>query len=236
MSDIVRYVTRMDTSTPPTTETGFNGFPFLWKWGNPSIDPHPEFYPISMPLEEATNTSASIARLHKRVKKWKLTTDAAAADVGGGTHVLSSGTLTNSSFNPTRELENIQDPAGLHGDRSYSFTVLDNGISSNAGQLLIISTGSFYVDGTDYYPNLQLTISLTVTNIRFRDSTGSDPFITGTFDGIPVKVYYETVSGGNTFSMSQFDLVPVEFWPYAAADGSAIYDTTTGAVLQDPKN
>lgn len=56
-------------------------------------------------------------------------------------------------------------------------------------------------------------------------------------DGIPVDLYYTTETDScsiSNFAISDLSADPVEFWPYAAKDGSAIYDTSTGAQLQDP--
>lgn len=237
MADAVHFLCRVDPNMPPVTFSGCNGFNFLTKWGSPSGGPSPESYPIVVPLEEKTNATASIARWHKRVKKWKLTTNAFGTDGLGTTYALQNGVLLNGLNNPTRELQNIANPANAFSDRIYLPTELVNGSPVGVvGQLSVISGGSFYNNAGAYSPFLQLFIPLTAANIRFSNFTGTDPSMVGSIDGLPITVFWEPAGGAFTFTMSQFDLVPDEYWPYAAKDGSPIYNTTTGAVLQDPRN
>jgi hypothetical protein len=243
MADSVHYLCRVDPAVSPTTESGCTGFPFLFGYGSLGVA-----YPIAVPLEESTNTHASIARWFYRVRKWNISTDFSVTDSSTPTPnvwTLDNGDLLDpvSGSNPTTELDTILYAGALHSQRIYNFQFTENGGPLlEVGEIdivtpnLIPSIAPVIVSGSDHYPSLVMSIILdkiTITTIP----TGATTSISGSIDGLPLTIYLEDTSGGSdTYTFGSFDLTPSEFWPYAAADGSPIYDTTTGAVLQDPRN
>lgn len=244
MADAVHYLCATDSSMPPVTATGCTGWPFLLSYTSPTDD-----YPIIVPEEESTNTSASIARWFYRVKKWKISTDFTVTDSATPTpnvYSLTSGTLPNGFVNnPTRELDTIMAMStGNNQFREYGFPYTVNGTSfAQTGQIDIVSSlnagpsvAPIIVSGSDFYPYLFLDVTLDSINLSFNDPAATDS-VSGSIDGIPITIQIFDASGGlDTYSITQFDITPEEYWPYAAADGSPIYDTSSGAVLQNPQN
>lgn len=161
-----------------------------------------------------------------RVKNWAVSTDVAST-TGGVTINLASGTMDNNSlilFPSELYLARRRDTA-----RQYSKT-------SGPGGPMSFSYGGFIINASGaYYP--QFIISGTAGNIQIsQDPTGSSGSFTGSLNGSSVPIYV-TDNGADSYTASFLTIFPVEWWPHAArADGSPIWNSATGANLQDPTN
>lgn len=93
-------------------------------------------------------------------------------------------------------------------------------------------------------PNFEQAIVEFDTNQAVLEGNTGEPItgtINATVDGQTVPLYYwlstfHVGAGIPTASISSMDFSITEYWPYAALDASPIYDTATGAQLQDPTN
>lgn len=73
---------------------------------------------------------------------------------------------------------------------------------------------------------------------NFEPGGGFDGTAAFNIDGFPMTIWYSgPFPHTNTLTItSPLTQTITSFWPWAASDGSPIYDTTTGAQLQDPLN
>jgi hypothetical protein len=223
MSDRVPFGTNEDTATPANS-SGFNGFPFPYTPGGSGDD-----FPIAVPL-------ADCIEIYWRIKNWNISTDIIVTDSSPtppDTYPMQSGDMTPSASNATRELDLIfsidhqfQEPTGAW---SIPFGVIP----------------PINESGETFYPAIVLSASLggPFAVVSFNPSVVGFPFVaagsfTGSVKGLPITVYMFLNSSisGLSITGSFLDITPIEWWPYAAKDGSPIYDTSTGAQLQDPRN
>lgn len=238
MADRVRFLTRNDTVTPANS-SGANGFSFP-SYTGPGAEDELPFTIEALTLEEAI-------RWRWRVKNWEVTTDFQAGDLA-----LPSGDMTPTS---------IEREEDLIGITHNAFEVVGGGEESTAFVTLWLfgpppesypfSIGSVSRSGSDYRPFVQISGAIIPFGSEFSEdlSFHTDPAaidlfapvqgeITALIDGKEIPLYYSQnfIGEAPVFTITQLEFTPVEFWPYAAAGGSPIYNTTTGAQLQDPRN
>lgn len=166
-----------------------------------------------------------------RVKLWQVITDVEST-TSGVTTTLPSGTIPDDNFplfqselDLARQINKQKDYKQILGTSSIRFSI---GGGAGGGPGILNASGTYYP-----YFNLSGDAGISITT----DSTGSptDSF-TGTFNGSNVPIYIFD-PGVDSYTATQLDITPVEWWPYASrADGSPIWNTTTGAQLQDPTN
>lgn len=189
-----------------------------------------------------TTSQQKLIEYCRRVKLWSLSTDFTMTDSLGATFAMTNGTIPQIFGMPTREREmlvgsNLESVAQWSWATSYtndiaSFQLFQDG----AGGRLFRNAGNLYP-----YLNVVATIfnnTLAESVALVSLSSGGAFALNGTIDTIEFPLYV-TIDGTPqpTYTVSNFDLTPVEWWPYAAlSDGSPIYDTSTGAQLQDPRN
>lgn len=238
MSVRVIFGTHEDTGTPANS-SGFNGFTFPFNYVVPNVE-----FPLG-------TTYQNVKKWWSRVRGWTPTTDLQAS---AGPYLITfpstEQTLTDTDESTVRFLAvrdlifspDINTPASPPDETSGRTDLLFTRLADQQDAIRKDS-GLFY---------LQLKIS---GSFRIVDNTGGNGvdaawstdaadlpgaptgMITGTLDGVGVTVYYwSTVGGDGAFSITTLDFLPTLFWPYAAADASPIYNTTTGAQLQDPRN
>lgn len=214
------------------------------------------YYPAPFPL-------AQIDKLFHRVRQYSLSTDISAT-TPLGTVSFPGGDLTggpiNAAGNPmTTESEHAD--ASIAGP-AISMTQSAAGPGILSGNIAIsmffdpAGVGylpAIYFDGTDYFPAFFLLGIISASDpgsaesavIQFSSSPDEfsppDGFIIGTFDGINIPIYYlASATAGASFNITTLDITistnPDSYWAYAAKDTSAIYDTTDGHQLQDPRN
>lgn len=241
MADTVRFMTWNDTVTPANS-SGANGFPTPFIAGGGSFP-----YATAMTFDEAI-------KLFWRVKEWSLSTDGAVTASGITTTlpngVLTGGAVQDGGFVMTSEIQHVnqalsgpgvqctKDATSANGDSHASFGFFIDGVTNAP---VVHTTGGnfyppFFVGGvTRTASGEPIAADLAVTNDPGGTPKGS---ITATIDGIPFTLYYDYVlDPGASFTLTHFDLTPASYWPYAAlADGTPIYNTSTGAQLQAPTN
>lgn len=207
MADAVHFLTYDDQATPANA-SGCNGFSFPYDYTTPASDA----YPVTTSYRDAI-------KWYWRVKKWTLVSN---LTIDGD--LFTGGVATDSGV--TRELDLI-------------FPVSkDNTLASGDFGFNLHFYPSVNFDGSDYRPGLFVAGSY--VTITFNTAPSALPGIPdGSFtiniDGQSTLMHYTNPST-LTITCTQFDFTPSEFWPYAAVDSSPIYNTTTGAQLQDPRN
>lgn len=100
-----------------------------------------------------------------------------------------------------------------------------------------LDNGLVYFYTNKYYVPVTLNVGLfPPTFLGARWSTGAGgglaPVGTLTINGQDIRIFYQFISIPNV--QFNFTLSPKEFWPYKNSQGQPIYDTTTGAQLNDP--
>lgn len=214
MNDRVIFGSVNDTDTP-TASSGFNGFTGP-KSPTGTIGLHP-FSVAALPLTEAI-------RWFWRVQTWSLATDFEA----NGT-LLDNGVMAYAS---TREMDLL------------TVSRLDYAIGSGdaTASLLMFQAGTLYLqNATDYHPWITITGSVSngfdsAFSFTTDDSGGFDGSLTATIAGFAIPLYYTILTTPGPITATVFALTPASYWPYAALDGSPIYDSITGATLQNPTN
>lgn len=216
MADAVHFLTYDDEATPANASR-CNGFPAPFSIGTPAA-----IYPISVAFTK-------IIKWFWRVKNWRLTTD---LSVDGD--VISGGAVTCSIiFGAARELDLVQ-PQSLVFQAASGVFLFNFEFFGEAGP-----TPGITFSAPNYKPSIQFTGDADTRVTFATNPTGlgtPDGTIVMLIDGEACNLYYFILFGGTVVTCTNFSLDPVLFWPYAAADTTPIYNTTTGAQLQDPRN
>lgn len=220
MGDRVRFLTNTFTS-PPSASSGGSGFPFPINGGTVG--------------GKIAVSFADCMKWWWRVKNWSLSTDLEIVDHASNVFTMPNGALTVGGPNATRELALINPVPHIFDAQDGVKTNFELSLMGSAGTQIIRDSGSYYPDivGGGFVGNDPGQGILTF----LFDFSGSPPAptITGTIDGHNMDITYDTTSfPPASFTFSYFDLTPVEYWPYASASGSAIYNTSTGAQIQSP--
>lgn len=214
MADAVHFAT-WDDQADPTKASGFNGFPAPFC----ALTSGPATFPAIVPYTQ-------IIEWFWRIIGWQI----AAANITAGASSVGTGAMAGSGV--TRELELVQQISlPFSSALGASLTLFDT-FGPQTPPVIALDAGNFY-------PSIQIRGSRSdgANNIQFDSISANLPAVVGSFNatvaGIIVPVFY---NGAGTFAASQLDFTPNGYWPYAAASGSPIYNTTTGVQLQDPQN
>lgn len=219
MADRVTWLT---TQEPGTEVSGCNGFCFAYRYTTPTPS-----QPIVVPRSDCK-------KWYSRVKNWHLDTDAEVVDSDGNSWALGDADLGPGIDNPTTEsqLVDFLKPR-IFGNVDQSEAVMS---------LSLMEPPNYIYRDTSLHPTIVMEaavgpdISKGQLLISANSTSAHDGTITGMIDGYDLTLYYALVAPAMSFTLSSFVLTPVEYWPYAAKNGSPIYNTTTGAELQDPRN
>ena len=233
--------------------SGWSGFPFSWIPGVGVTSASGIFPPGPVSLQTA-------GYYYWRVRKWHLSgTIALSRDYDDG--MGGTGTITcTATFDDiqdvwagiaTRERDLILNndmTATFNGTWDSSSPTVQSGAAtahfalfSSLGQRLWFDATS----GTNYYPYLDftpfmdvITIPGTTDNSMTAIAQASPPSgnrATTNFNGINVSMYGDTgyflTSADCSLVLAPASGTADAFWPYANADGSPKYNTTTGALL-----
>lgn len=242
MADAVHFATVEDVMTP-SNSAGFSGFPA------PLCETSvaPTLFPISIVL-------SSVIFWYWQVRLWQISNDisvTAGSGIGSDTCSLLAVVVGNTAgFTiPTRELDLIKQgqwkgfPLDVSGSGGGTLHLFDSdGTAVNPA----VAKGAFF--NPAFWVECALVADDGINHIEMNLDSRT-PFvgpltgtINATFDSNSFNLYYQVVKSGTaSFNASQFDFTPAfgetdAFWPYAAADTTPIYDSTTGATLQDPRN
>lgn len=235
MSDSVHYLTYEDTGTPANS-SGCNGFPVPFNAGGVA-----NVYDTQVTLKDCV-------KWQFRVKEWELVTDFSVTGPAGNAFIVSPQTTT-SPIGPFTELDMFQ-----LGSRKVHDALANGGTNvasgTNAAIFLFgemattVPMPAIKFSSPNYFPWIRLVADVaTVANgdVQF-DSVQSvvsppDGSITATIDGYNVTLYYKSsLAPGYTFTATQLNFTPKTYWPYKGANGNPIYNTSTGAQLQNPRN
>lgn len=251
MADAVHDLTNNDNDAPGGAWSGVNGFP--WPFGTASTGTGTD-NPVKISFTDAV-------KWFRRVKNWKVTTSGCSLTLAGTTVSLQSGNMTAGSGFPTRELDLLKTGPITGGDQltwgKFDTDGSGNTSSCDIAYAGLVSFPPWVMDdisnpASDLWPgfitgavaNLSFSPSGTA-EVRFAYNPANLSAATGgtmtiTIDGYSVTLYYSVILGSSagsaTFNPGAIAFDPVEYWPYAAADTSPIYNTSTGAQLQDPRN
>lgn len=233
MADAVHYL--CDNPAVPSDASGCDGFPFQLNAGS---GPN---YPLGISIQD-------LAKWWYRVKNWSVTSTWTAT-TGGVTSTFGYA-IGPSGRNAIRELDLIG-PTTLP-QHNFGFA------SSGNGQVNLSLFDTFpsvapsyaYANAGIYNPFLSCNETSIQPNVFSPDNSISFSFNPDDFGLVPPTGSFTAVVDGNnvtcyylvstvppdSFSVGTLIFTPIEYWPYAAADGSPIYNTVTGAQLQDPRN
>lgn len=229
MADRVRFMTWNDTGTPALS-SGANGFPAPYNDGSDSTFA----YLIAVVFTQ-------IIKWYWRVKQWTISAATMSITAGtGGTAVTNQ--VVPGDFSPLSgsELQLIQ--------QGTQFGFVTGGSAPMEMDLFVGTVApSIKKSGSTLYPSLAITGTfsaddglgniISVSFINDPSLAGATGNFNAMVDGITVAIYYKVSSTGTTsYDLSALTIIPKVFWPYGALDGSAIYDTATGAQLQSPLN
>lgn len=226
MADAVHFGT-WDDQADTTKSSGFNGFTAPFKDQSASVG-------------NVYNNIVSFAQTIKlfwRVRRWTVTSGSLSFFLGGfSTTILAPGVIGGPAA--AREIDLIQQGIAyrlVDDEPRFTLFIFDGALRPN-----------IKLDGTDLRPAIEAGGIINESNgsdsvlIHYtQDASAITPTgsFTITLDGIVVTIYYEaTLAGDGAFTFDNLVVDPVEFWPYAATDGSPIFNTTTGAQLQDENN
>jgi hypothetical protein len=245
MSDTVRSLTWNDTATPANS-SGANGFPFPIGAGPGTVGTN---NPVKITFQDAI-------KWWWRVQNWNFDSSCVLVSGGGGVPDRSfvSGPMGPLGDNATRELGLIPNIGYGEGGHQWSADTTPFGGSGSAS--LSFLPNWLYDDPTNNVGNIWPGVGLNDgggTPSEITNDNGSAVYLdtnpenlpeaatgsfTATIDGYDVTVYYYAdiaPDSGDSFTPGSMTISPISYWPFAAlADGSPIYDTTTGAQLQSP--
>lgn len=232
MSDNVRFLTTNDTVTPANS-SGANGFPFPYGTGPTGTGTQ---NPVKVTLPDACKWWWRVKNWALQPSTWSVTDDEPA------TYGFAAGNMMPDIDNATRELDLI--------NTGFVHRFLLQGTGSQLSQVNLGVDEDFplSIQDSDFihvWPTLRLITTFLGAGGAEIDFS-FDPSLLGTvtghfagsIDGYAVDIYYDASNSHITsFTVGNMDFVPVEYWPYASLkDGSPIYNTSTGAQLQDPAN
>lgn len=234
MADRVRFLTWNDTVTPAKSSGG-NGFPAPFN-ATAAVD-----------VYNTQVTLADCLKWYWRVKEWKVTADLLVTGPGGTAFIVSGQTATV-VLGPATELDMIQQ--GNHWLHNAMASGGTNPAGATHAALLLFGNGAvspepaIKFDAPNHFPWLEVNAIVgTIIDgyVQFDSIQANvsppDGSITAIVDGYAVTLYYQShLDPGTTLTGSSLVFTPVSYWPYAAADGTPIYDSATGAELQDPRN
>lgn len=235
MSDRVIFGTINDTVTPANS-SGFNGFSFPYSNGPTGTG---TARPIKLDFDQAKS-------FYSRVKNWTFSSTWSSTQ-GVDTQTFANGIATPGNSNATRELQ-VWNPGfvkefatgGSGGVSTLAFAVnplygVEYGTSTTPRKLwpsFNLATGFF--GQTILRAGTSSLIIFAFDTTQLTAVTGS---FVGQINGNNVDIYYDaTTFPPDSYVPGTMSFTPSEFWPYAAKDGSPIYNTTTGVQLQDPTN
>lgn len=236
MSDRVWFAT--NKRTPATESSFFEGFPF-----SPSAGP---YSPTSYE-QLGSWTHLKAVEEWWRIKKVRLQVSAVIERGTAPTREWTTYTGDTTSnlrtvlFTRERDLCKSAYTAGLWFCIPGNY--IDESTSFEDGSPDYDLSGAWYSDfqttrmyATNREPSNGLTAGVQVSAIGpIIDTDSTTTFVgTGTILGQTFN-FYNGIAGDTVLSFS-FTVTPYEYWPYAASDGTAIYNTSTGAQLQDPRN
>lgn len=219
MADAVHFAST-ENGGPNLGSSGWNGFPTPYNDGTKDAAQ----FVIIVSFDD-------LIKWYWRSAKWTLTTDLVLTPTGGSPFSVASG---QGGLVVATELDLVQQNSINSAVGNFNLRLFD---TDGTG---LIFTPSIAQIGTDLKPSAEINAAIAPGASSFVFSTRSDVIptpdgtLTANIDGNPIPLFY-TATGG-TLSGSQVDWTISEYHAYAASDGSPIYDTTTGAQLQDPRN
>lgn len=238
MSDRVRFATWNNTADAADS-TFFSGFPF------PQVVHDGD---LSLPMEQMDQWCW-------RIRGWSVQVSFNANYFRNGFPIeVSRLSLSYTSGGGTdgrqRELDIIERkrPGVLEVGTGSGYKTIDAGgiVHMNsydwASSFSIFSQYYYETSHGLFSPSFDFTLT---TNIGYQVSTDNDPFPdqagSVSIDGRSARLYGYTHTGALPNPDAWIDnvfvrMTPISYWPYAAENGTPIYDTATGAALQSPRN
>lgn len=229
MADAVHFLTVNDTVTPANS-SGCNGFPTPYVDYDALTAPEKEYYP-------ELNAFTDLIKWYWRVKNWTVATDLTVdgnALAGGTLAIVSGASRERDLLYPDQAL--VFNLANGFFDLTFAFFVAPTLTSipaigrEAAGDLRLgLQFYGTYDDGAGN--------SVDFSSVATAVSPVTDSIIINLDNGAQLyALNYKIIAGTPAVVNTFFLLDPVLFWPYAALDTTPIYNTTTGAQLQDPRN
>lgn len=241
MSDCVRFMTFNDTGAPANS-SGCNGF--AWPTPATGTTGTGTTNPASFTLQQAV-------ALWWKVKNWTLASSCVVNGSAGTPNSFVNGVLNINASNPTTE-KNLYDHAfpvhewgnGTSGVNVFDISLLSppNWVNNGTGvwpALNLSATGLVDLDGSAFCPiNFSTGPPLVSPS---GPMTGTIVLVAAdTSYNISADLYYDDsllILAGASFTPGPWTLTATEYWPFAAlADGSPIYDVSSGFSLQNPAN
>lgn len=248
MGDNVHFATVEDTDT--SKSSGFTGFPAPWVADITGVEGN---YPNVVAFQK-------LIKWFWRAKRWTIATDfqftAGAVTITFDQGVTGGGNVNSVPALTTSEKQLVYQGTGAGPGTSLNFTATGTGSISAvllvfidlAFDPTVLKPAIFYNSGA-LKPALVIDISVDVNDslgnrykLRLCSSSdiipAPDGSIVATVDGENVTLFYkvEINTGITSATFTQLDLTITEFFPYAATDGSPVWNTTTGVQLQDENN
>lgn len=240
MNDRVLFLTNGTSTIPAEEASRANGFP--WPPSTPGLAP------ITLTFQEQMEW-------WWRIKKWSFDCSAVLHTFNSdGTHPKANPLSWSSDFvrAESRELDlYIGNQVNIPATSTPGLTAqywsdpdggfIDVSVSTDLGLLMFLHDQEFSGDDPtgDYFPYFQVGGGFggRLPN-PFRTAPSSA--IAGTLDilgrTLDVWIDFPRFSPDEFLSDIAITITPSEWWPFAAKDGSPIYDTTDGSQLQDPRN
>lgn len=247
MSDRVLFATYDQTTPAGARNWGsskFSGFPFRVVDDDGSLVGANTYYPLALTADE-------MMELFWRVKEVEFDSDGQLDD---GVAPLFFTDVPFPANTTTRERDLCLLQAGqVFSDANGGFTL--GGASAVISSIFRICENSAtkvpcYKVGSSYYPRLDIGSTIEVdtppnptifyvTSDRPNASIFADGSFSGSFGPYTLTYYWELGASnpfGFTESITYYDVSFTAYWPYAASDVTPIYNTSTGALLQNPRN
>lgn len=216
---------------------GEKGFPI--NFGRTTSYPEPtgpRVHPIPMALQD-------IATLWFRVAQWTVSTNIGASN-GVNSCSVSGGILSAIGDIPTREYNYLLNSNYDIGPDLWNFR-----LSSPPSLVNLVMFSLSFPDpiadvlGT-FFPSIVVSGGSSSGGGPTDVSVGFDSFSVGTAGsagactilGYTIPIIVAAAGPGASVTGTAIDFTPSLWWPYAARDGSPIYDTATGVALQNPAN
>jgi len=212
----------------PNFSAGFSGFPFriFTLQQAQEIDPGFQvgpgtFWPLAMTLEDCVE-------FWWRIKKIDIGTISFSPDDPNIAFSI-SGTIDTNREN---EIDLAQNN---FRDFVKRFDITIGGEPTNADCILITEEFQIISSNGALYPQFVFQVSIDdfgIVALSVNASVGPQ-IATLNYKSYSAPLY---AGGGYVLANPTVTLTPFEYYAYAATDGSPIYNTATGARLQDPRN
>jgi hypothetical protein len=191
-------------------KSAFNGLTLPIEYNPQILIDEAHFFPVGFSLPV-------LIKMLWRIKKFRIL----GALSNFGSLDFDAFSRSNYNFEPTSRERDISNAfSGSNEDDPGIEVFLTNSFFAAAH---IVSNS----DKTLFYPSFEINDSLGY------DVSGQSTTHSGDWNG--VFTFQRDYNNPNINPIT-FTMTPSEYWPFAAKDGSPIFDTETGEQLQDPRN